>query len=441
MKINLPENVEKIIETLEAGGYEAYAVGGCVRDSILGRTPNDWDITTSATPQQTKALFKRTFDTGIAHGTVSVLFGKEIYEVTTFRIDGKYEDSRHPKEVTFTVKLEDDLLRRDFTINAMAYNNTRGLVDIYGGMDDIQTKTIRCVGNPFERFSEDALRMLRAVRFAATLDYEIEENTKEAIRKLSPNLSKISAERIQVELVKTMLSPHPEYMRTAYELGITKVFLPEFDAMMETPQNNPHHMYSVGEHTLKVCENVEADRMLRLSALLHDVAKPVCKTTDENGIDHFKGHQVEGAQMARTILKRLKFDNDTIDCVSTLVRYHDERPEATRKAVRRCINRIGEECFPKLFYLHRADLLGQSDYQREEKFEHLESFERVYYEIQQAKECVSLKTLAVKGKDLIEAGVEPGPNLGKILNEMLEAVLDEPSLNDKEELIKRFVHL
>lgn len=439
MTINLPKNVTKIIETLEAAGFEAYAVGGCVRDSILNKVPNDWDITTSATPQETKALFKRTFDTGIEHGTVSVLLDGEIYEVTTYRIDGKYEDSRHPSEVTFTANLKEDLLRRDFTINAMAYNPKSGLVDMYGGLEDIKERKIRCVGDPKSRFSEDALRILRAIRFAAQLNYEIELKTAQAIEELAPTLSKISAERIQVELVKTLTSDYPEYLRKAYELKVTKVFLPEFDAMMETTQNNPHHMYTVGEHTLKVCMNVPATRMLRLAALFHDMGKPVMKTTDSNGVDHFKGHQDKGATMATEILKRLKFDNETIGHVSTLVRYHDERPETTKVAVRRSVNKIGEEYFPELFDLHRADLIGQSDYKREEKNEHLSKVIKIYEQIVEDKECVSLKTLAVKGKDLIEANVQPGPGLGDILNRMLDAVLEDPSLNNKEELIKRFV--
>ena len=237
-KIQLPEKVNIIIQTLQAHGYEAYAVGGCVRDSILGRVPDDWDITTSATPFETKELFARTFDTGIEHGTITVLLEKDAFEVTTYRVDGKYEDSRHPKEVTFTRSLREDLLRRDFTINAMAYNDTEGLVDIFGGIEDLQAKTIRCVGNAMERFSEDALRIMRAVRFAAQLGFEIEEETRKAITELAPTLINISAERIQVELIKMLVSPNPGLLRTAYELGITKVMLPEFDEMMPTTQES-----------------------------------------------------------------------------------------------------------------------------------------------------------------------------------------------------------
>ncbi len=248
MKIQLPDQVNKIIDTLEEAGYEAYAVGGCVRDSLLGRTPDDWDITTSAKPEDCKRLFPRTVDTGIKHGTVTVLLGGEGFEVTTYRIDGVYEDGRHPREVTFTASLKEDLRRRDFTVNAMAYNERSGLVDIYGGMQDIKNRVIRCVGDAWERFDEDALRMLRAVRFSAQLGYRIDEKTREAVKAMAPNLQKISAERIQAELVKLVTSPHPDDLRTAYELGITAQILPEFDLCMETPQRHKHHCYDVGEH-------------------------------------------------------------------------------------------------------------------------------------------------------------------------------------------------
>ncbi len=254
VKIALPEAVRDIIHTLQGAGYEAWAVGGCVRDSILGRVPDDWDITTSARPEQVKALFKKTVDTGIQHGTVTVLWHREGYEVTTYRIDGEYEDSRHPKEVQFTASLREDLRRRDFTINAMAYNEEAGLVDIFGGIGDIRAKKIRCVGDPMERFSEDALRMMRAVRFSAQLGYEIEAETEAAICRLSHTLEKISAERIRTELVKLLVSPHPELIRACWRTGMTAVFLPEFDRMMETAQNNRHHCYCVGEHTIRAME-------------------------------------------------------------------------------------------------------------------------------------------------------------------------------------------
>ena len=435
MQIRLPDKVNKIIETLTAAGYEAYAVGGCIRDCVLGRTPNDWDITTSATPEETKSLFARTIDTGIKHGTVTVMLNKEGFEVTTYRIDGVYEDSRHPKAVTFTASLEEDLKRRDFTINAMAYNDKNGLVDIFGGIRDIEQGIIRCVGNAEERFTEDALRMLRAVRFSAQLGYQIDEETKCAIRKLAPNLKLISAERIQAELIKLVTSSHPDYLRAAYETGITKQILPEFDLCMETPQNNPHHCYNVGEHILHSMLEIKPDKVLRLGMLFHDIGKPQTLTVDEDGITHNKGHSVTGEKMAREILRRLKFDNDTIDKVSKIVLYHDQEIGLTDSGVRRAVNRMGEEIFPKLFAVRYADIQAQSDYHREEKLQKLAYIQELYNGICERQECLSLKDLAVTGSDLIALGMPAGKEIGAFLHELLEIVLEEPDRNSREELL------
>lgn len=436
MKIQLPNKVNQIIHTLKAHGFEAYAVGGCVRDSILGRVPDDWDITTSATPLETKALFPRTFDTGIEHGTITVLIDKDAFEVTTYRVDGKYEDSRHPSEVTFTRSLKEDLLRRDFTINAMAYNDEEGLVDIFGGMQDLENKIIRCVGNAKARFGEDALRILRAVRFAAQLGFSIESETQAGISELAPTLSNISAERIQVELVKMLISKNPGLLQMAYELGITKVILPEFDEMMATAQETPHHKYSVGEHTLKTIEFVPEDKMLRLTMLFHDIGKPLMKTFDENKRAHFKMHDIKGAEMTKQILRRLKFDNDTTNKVVKLVQYHDYRMPAEPKNVRRAMNKIGEELFPYYLEVRKADTLAQSEYKKEEKLQNIEDVKRCYEAILEKEECVSLKTLAVTGTDLIEAGFEPGKEIGEVLGNLLEIVLENPEYNTKEQLLK-----
>lgn len=438
VRINLPPKAQSVLETITDAGYEAYVVGGCVRDSILGREPEDWDITTSARPEQVKALFRRTIDTGLQHGTVTVMLGREGFEVTTYRIDGKYDDSRHPREVVFTPDLREDLKRRDLTINAMAYSHRTGLVDPFGGLEDLDAGLVRCVGNPEERFGEDALRILRAIRFSAQLGYEIEEETLAAIGKLAGTLSRISAERIQAELVKLLVSPHPDYLRLAYEKGVTKVFLPEFDAAMETPQRHPHHCYSVGEHTLHALRHVEGDKVLRLAMLLHDIGKPRVLTTGISGRTHFHGHAAVGADMAREILRRLKFDNDTIDMTCRLVRHHDDSNSCTpdRRMVRRAMNRIGEDAFPGLFALKRADIMAQSDYQRREKLERLAQWEMFYREISDAGECVSLKTLAVTGADLIRAGWEPGRALGEALHRLLELVLENPACNTRERLLE-----
>ena len=432
MKIELPKKVLFIINNLQLHGYEAFAVGGCVRDSILARRPQDWDITTSAKPEEIKKLFRRTIDTGIEHGTVTVLFGKDSFEVTTYRIDGAYEDSRHPKEVQFTNRLEEDLSRRDFTINAMAYNDQVRLVDVFGGMQDLNHHLIRCVGDPEERFSEDALRILRAVRFSAQLNFPIESATADAIRKLAPNLQNISAERIQAELVKLLVSPHPERIRDAYELGLTKVILPEWDAMEGVAQNTPHHKYDVAEHTLRALKNVKRDKILRLTMLFHDMGKPMMKTTDENGRDHFRGHALVSEELARSILHRLKFDNETIRTVTKLVCYHDYRVEATPKNVRRAMNRIGVELFPYYLAVRLADVKAQSPYQKREKIENIVEMRQLYQEIIKKQECVTLRQLAVGGRELMDLGMKPGRELGSMLSELLEYVLDDPSRNDKE---------
>ena len=434
MKIELPRKVVLIIRNLQRHGYDAYAVGGCVRDSILNRKPEDWDITTSAKPEQVKRIFRRTVDTGIEHGTVTVLIGKDGFEVTTYRVDGLYEDGRHPKEVTFTSRLEEDLKRRDFTINAMAYNDDERLVDAFGGMRDLNYHLIRCVGDPKERFSEDALRILRAVRFSAQLAFPIEPETAEAIKSLAPNLEKISAERIQAELVKLLVSDHPERIQDACELGITKVVLPEWDDMVGVKQNTPHHKYDVAAHTVHALQNVKNDKVLRLTMLFHDMGKPVMKTTDENGRDHFKGHAIASEQIAKTVMKRLKFDNDTIRKVTKLVAYHDYRMEPTGANVRRAMHEIGVELFPYYLAVRLADTKAQSSYERRGKLENIIQIRELYRNALRNKECVTLKDLAVTGTDLINLGIAPGKELGTLLNELLDMVIEDPAWNQKGKL-------
>ena len=441
MRIHLPDDVKYIIKTLTEAGFEAYAVGGCIRDAILGREPDDWDITTSAAPAQVKELFPHTIDTGIQHGTVTVMWNHQGFEVTTYRIDGKYEDGRHPEQVIFTPSLTEDLRRRDFTMNAIAYNEREGLVDIFGGLDDMENKVIRCVGNADRRFGEDALRIMRAIRFSAQLGYEIEAGTKAAAARLAPELSRVSAERIQAELVKLVTSDHPDYLRQAYETGITAVILPEFDKMMQTPQNHPHHCYNVGEHTLRSMREVPGDKLLRLTMLLHDIGKPETLSIDRAGISHCNNHARVGEKMTRDILKRLKFDNDTITYVSRLVLYHDygNSKEPDRKIVRRAIHKIGEDIFPLLFSVKRADIMAQSDFMREEKLTRLQKWADIYTGVIKDAECISLKTLAVDGNDLINAGIKPGKELGEILNRMLDMVLEHPEYNNKEYLLSRLL--
>lgn len=447
VKISLPRSVDWIIYKLEENGYEAYAVGGCTRDALLGRKPKDWDITTSALPVQVKQIFKRTIDTGIEHGTVTVMVDHVGYEVTTYRVDGEYEDARHPKEVSFTGNLRDDLLRRDFTINAMAYHPRIGLVDAFDGLKDLKEQRIRAVGVAMDRFGEDALRILRAIRFAAQLSFEIEEQTMEAMKQLAPNLKKISAERIREEYNKLLLSGHALKLVLAQELGINQIVLPEFSDLFATAQNNPHHCYDVALHSLHGVEEVcrlyeESGRkeekelcVLVWTMLLHDVGKAQTKTTDEKGIDHFYGHQQKGCKMAKTILRRLKFDNYTINEVCRLVDAHDDRPVSKRSSVRKKMNRVGDERMDLLYLVQKADVLAQSEFEKERKLNDINEEQKLCEQIRRDAECVNIRNLAVNGNDLIKAGVKPGKMIGEILNRLLEAVLEDSSLNDKDILL------
>jgi tRNA nucleotidyltransferase (CCA-adding enzyme) len=447
MFFRIPEKVNAIIEELMRQGFEAYAVGGCVRDMILGRIPEDWDITTSATPFEVKKIFRRTVDTGIAHGTVTVLMDKDHFEVTTYRLDGEYEDNRHPKEVLFTSSLTEDLKRRDFTINAMAYNEQEGLIDLFGGMEDIQKGVIRCVGSAHERFDEDALRILRAVRFSAQLGFSIEDGTMAAVREKAGNLNNISAERIRVELTKLILSDHPDRLQTLYEVGITGIVLPEFNAMMTTQQKNIHHIYTVGEHTIravsevagKLSENRFTTRersILRWTMLLHDIEKPNTISMGKDGQNHFYGHQEKGALTAKSILRRLKFDNDTMDDVVHLIRWHDYRFVLTPAGMRKAASKVGKEYMELLFEVNRADTSAKNPEHTKEKFDRIIAARKLYQEIVEKKECVSLKELQINGKDLIAVGFKPGRELGDILNQLLAAVIEDPEKNHKETLLR-----
>lgn len=438
-KIEIPKSVNIIISILESNGYEAFAVGGCIRDAILGRTPDDWDITTSALPEQVKDIFHKTLDTGLQHGTVTVRIGGEGYEVTTYRIDGEYTDGRHPDSVEYTSNLIEDLKRRDFTINAMAYNPSVGLIDAFDGLGDIARKCITCVGDAEQRFHEDALRILRAIRFSAQLGFEVSESTKDAIVKLAPTLEKISAERIHREMEKLLMSAHPEKMIDAYELGVTKIIFPEFDDMMECQQNTPYHKYDVGRHTAEVMKNVPATKTMRWAALLHDVGKPKCKLTKE-GRDHFYGHAHMGSKMAVGVLRRLKLDNKTIKVVSRLIDCHDDRPAQgklgmTPEAVRRSVHKIGKDIYEQYLQLAYADFQGKSNYGKEKGYDaYLYTCEQYKLIVEQGI-CTSIKEMDISGKDLIEIGCPLGEPIGNVLDELMEIVLKYPEKNDKEVLI------
>jgi len=398
-----------------------------------------------------KSIFRRTIDTGIEHGTVTVMIGQVGYEVTTYRVDGDYQDGRHPTSVTFTPSLVEDLKRRDFPINAMAYRPGEGVVDCFDGLADLENKIIRCVGDPKERFREDALRMMRAVRFSAQLGFTIEGNTKAAIKQIAGNLRLISKERIQAELLKLITSPHPDYIRTAYETGITAIVLPEFDRMMETPQKNSFHALSVGEHTIESLLHVEANPILRLTMLFHDMGKPDCLRIDADGTTHFKQHAIVGADITRNALRSLKFDNHTIDNVTALVRYHDSMrdcvaarqtpPVVNKRALRRLVSAIGRERFPLLMEVNLADNLAKTEFAKETHLPALDAVREAYEEIVDADDCLTLKELELNGKDLMAMGIAPGKEIGRILGACLEWVLDEPERNKKELLTEYVKHL
>lgn len=403
MKIKIPDKVNYIINNLENNGYEAYAVGGCVRDTVLNRIPHDWDVTTSALPVAVKKIFKKTVDTGIIHGTVTVIIDKEGYEVTTYRIDGEYEDGRHPKLVEFTRNIIEDLKRRDFTINAMAYNDRGGFVDEFGGLSDIEKKMVRCVGNPYERFNEDALRILRAIRFAAVLSFEIEKNTKEAVVKLACNLSKISKERIQTELDKLLVSDNPQMIHEAYNCGITKVVLKEYDRLVKDEKNNK---------ILNILKRTRKNHYLRWSALM-------CES---------------GRETSSKVLRELKFDNKTIDIVSRISQACKRDLPENKAQTRISIYEIGEDIYP--IYLEFMGCYLEGD---NEKIDRIMRITRDYEDIIENKECISLRSLAVNGKDLIDIGVERGEEVGIALKKLLYEVLNSQELNNKETLLNIFM--
>lgn len=437
MRIEMPAHVEQIIEVLNGSGFEAYAVGGCVRDALLDREPGDWDITTSAAPMEVKRLFPRTVDTGLQHGTVTVLMDHCGYEVTTYRIDGEYEDGRHPKSIEFTSSLTEDLKRRDFTINAMAYSHESGIIDEFGGMEDLRGGIIRCVGRAMDRFNEDALRILRAIRFSAQLGFDIEEETKKAISVIAPNLQKVSMERIQVELTKLLVSDHPEAFCKVWETGVSAVVLPEFDAMMECSQNNPYHNITVGEHTLKMLALIPNDRVLRWTALLHDTGKLVTKRAEADGREFFPNHAEAGAAAAKDILKRFKMDNEIIDKASRLIRWHAYPFHGDRICVRRALNQIGDDIFADLLIVMEADTRAQSQFEQQLRLDELDKVRAIYQMILADGDCYSLKGLAVNGNDLMAAGIRPGKHMGALLNRLLGDVIENQEANTREELLKR----
>ena len=432
--LKLPEEAAYIINTLNKYGFNAHAVGGCVRDSIMGKTPEDWDIATNAQPEDVKGLFAKTVDTGIRHGTVIVILEKRSYEITTYRVDGQYKNNRHPLKVEFTPFLEEDLRRRDFTINAMAYHPEGGLIDPFNGIKDIEGKVIRCVGSPARRFNEDALRMLRAVRFSAQLDFTVEAGALNSIRVNSRLIRNISSERIRDELTKTIMSDYPSRLVLLKDTGLMGHVLPEFENCFGVSQNNPFHVDDVANHILKSLRHIEKDRILRWAMLLHDIGKPLCKSTDEKDVDHFYTHCSESECLASIILKRLKFENKAINKICRLVKYHDYNIIPGEKSVRRAVSIIGDDIFPDILKVKEADRKAQNPAILDERLKELERIRLIYSEIKRKEQCLNVRELAIKGDDLIKLGFRQGKEIGFILGRMLDAVLDNPEINDKDTL-------
>lgn len=436
MTIHIPADVQHIIDKLEEHGHSAYIVGGCVRDAIMGKMPHDYDICTSALPNEVLTIFqdRKVIETGLKHGTVTVQGDEDFYEVTTYRMDGEYTDGRHPNAVTFVDDITKDLSRRDFTINAMAYNSHTGLVDPFNGYNDINNKLIRCVGNPINRFNEDALRIMRAVRFASTCGFAIHEDTHNAMLDLRHLLAHVSEERKTSEFIKMLIGANVDLLMQYRDIFAT--FIPELQATFEFQQNNPHHIYDVYTHIAHAVANAPQDAYIRLALMLHDIAKPLTYTEDENGVGHFYGHADEGAILVKDILKRMKMDNDTIAIVSELIEYHDVTLNTSLKFTRRMISKMGETQFRRLIAVMRADRLAQS--KNKDSINNLEALtiiEENIAAVTAKNECFTLKNLAVNGHDLIENGIVDGKLIGKTLNYLLDIVLAEPNKNDKQILL------
>ena len=436
MQLKIPDGAKEILTVLSDAGFEAFVVGGCVRDALLGREPNDWDICTGAKPEEIIRLFspsRRVVETGLKHGTVTVLMPDGEYELTTFRIDGSYSDHRHPDQVIFTSSLTEDLARRDFTMNAMAYSPKTGLADPFHGREDLAMGVIRCVGDPALRFEEDGLRIMRAIRFASVYGFPLEPNTEKAALEMRGLLKNISAERLQTEFRKLLTGDAAEEVLLNYREIIAEV-IPELRDGFNCAQNTPWHCYNVYRHIAVSVGRAKNDPIIRLTMLLHDIAKPAC-VTHRDGNDHFFGHMELGAEMAANILDRLKFDHVTRDAVVELVSLHDIPIPGTLPEARRLLGRIGAEQYARLVEVKTADMLARSDFAIDKLSEPLRNMRVLAAEILAEKAALTLKDLAVNGDDLIAEGMKPGPDVGKTLNELLARVMEDPSLNRRETLL------
>lgn len=432
----IPPYVLDVTEKLNNAGFEAYPVGGCARDSLLGKEPHDWDVCTNAFPDEMKQVFAdmHCIETGLKHGTLTVMSAGQPIEMTTYRSDGGYTDHRRPDSVQFVRSLRDDLSRRDFTVNAMCLDGKGGVIDMFDGQADLEARLIRCVGEPEKRFDEDALRILRALRFSSVLDFDIEENTAKALRKKAGDLKYVSAERVFVELKKLLTGVRAGRLLTEYR-DVFAVMIPELAECFDVVQNNPHHKYDVYTHICKSVDNISPDETLRLTMLLHDIAKPRCKTTDEKGIDHFKMHPHVGAKMADNILARFKADNETRKLICEYITEHDNRLAENERSVGRFISKHGYEFFDEYMQIRRADTLAQSMYYREEKLADLDVLDKIRRELEEKQACLTLKDLDLNGKDLIALGLQ-GREIGDALALALDSVISGNAKNEKKELIE-----
>ena len=422
MKIQIPSDVEYMLNALVKNGFEAYVVGGCMRDIILKKTPKDWDLVTNASIDEIQSVFTKTFEVGVKHGTVLVPIHGVNYEVSTFR--GEQDKERN---------IFLDLAKRDFTMNAIAYSPMQGLLDPFDGMGDIQKKCIRGVKNPEERFSEDPLRMLRAVRFSAQLDFEIEEKTQKVIVEDAQKICSISAERIREELSKILMM-NPKKLLLLRDVGLLKYLLPEYDQCFGVEQNHPYHIYDVGEHILLSILNSEKNAIIRWTMLLHDLGKPQAKILGEDGYNHFYGHQEISSKIGIKMMERLKFDNESIRVITTLIEYHDYRLETNKKSLRKILFKIGKEMVVLLLQVQYADRLAQNLKYSGDMYDNQAKIRILLQEIEEDKDCVCLKDLALDGKDLILLGMKPSKEMGRVLENLLELVLDQPQKNTREQL-------
>ena len=433
VRIPIPAKVRAILLRLQGQGFAAYAVGGCVRDSLLGQSPADWDICTSARPEETAQCFERCVLTGAKYGTVTVIEDGEPYEITTFRAETGYADSRHPDAVQFLSELEGDLSRRDFTVNAMVADADGNVTDLFGGMEDLQAKCIRCVGTAVERFSEDALRILRALRFASRLGFDIEPRTAAAIHSEKHGLTRVAAERLRKELSGLLVGQRAAALLEEYA-DVLCLLVPELEPCVGFLQRNPHHKYDVFRHSLHVLDNTPRKEVLRLAALLHDMGKPACFFTDEAGIGHFYGHEEQSAKLCRQVLHRLRYDNHTMDYVTKLVEHHDFFAP-TPKSLRRLLAKLGEPLLRDLLDLRRADALGTGVAEKAQVEAQIQQ-QRVWLdEILAAEHCLSIKDLAIRGDDLLEMGIPKGPQVGAMLRCVFDEVLEGRLTNERENLV------